>query len=58
MANETTETVEAPKNRQVATTISGELYARLDNHRWNARIEKFSDLQRIALEEYADNHGL
>ena len=55
MTNETAETV---KNKQVATTISGDLYARLDNHRWNARIEKFSDLQRIALEEYADNHGL
>lgn len=51
-------TATTEKNRQVATTISPDLHQRLDNYRWEQRIDKFSDLQRIALEEFAENHDL
>lgn len=50
--------VETAKPRQIATTVSADMYEKLDNHRWEARIEKFSDLMRDALDEYIVNHGL
>lgn len=56
-ATETGE-VESKKNRQVNATISGELYAVLDDHRWTARIDRMPKLVAVALQEYAENHGL
>ena len=58
--NASTETAatEAKKNRQVNATISGELFDVLDNHRWEARIDRMPKLVAVALQEYAENHGL
>ena len=52
-----TETAALP-NRQVNGTISGELFKALDDHRWDARIDRMPKLVALALEEYAVNHGL
>lgn len=46
------------KNRQVNATIPGELFDALDEYRWTARIDGMTQLTRVALEEYAVNHGV
>lgn len=45
------------KGVQVSTTVSPELFAALEDHRWNVRKSK-SEVVLAALEEYATNHGL
>lgn len=54
----TQETAAEKKNQQVNATIPTELYNALDEHRWEARIDRFPKLVARALEEYAVNHGL
>jgi hypothetical protein len=46
-----------PKGVQVSTTVSPELFAALEDHRWTVRKSK-SEVVLAALEEYAANHGL
>lgn len=53
-----TETASESKNRQVNATISGELFQVLDDYRWTARIDRMPKLVAVALQEYAENHGL
>lgn len=61
-AVETTETdenqVDVTKNYQVNATIPGVLYKALDDHRWDARIDRMPKLVAKALKEYGVNHGL
>lgn len=45
------------KGVQVSTTVSPELFEKLENHRWTVRKSK-SEVVLAALEEYAANHGL
>ena len=46
------------KNQQVNATISGELFDLLDDYRWEIRVDRMPKLVAIALQEYAENHGL
>lgn len=46
-----------PKGVQVSTTVSPELFAALEDHRWTVRKSK-SEVVLAALEEYAANHDL
>lgn len=45
-------------NKQVNGTISGALHAGLEDYRWENRIDKFGDIVALALQEFADNHGV
>jgi len=45
------------KGVQVSTTVSPELYAALEDHRWTVRKSK-SEVVLAALQEYAANHEL
>lgn len=45
------------KGVQVSATISPELDAALEDHRWTVRKSK-TELVRAAVEEYAHNHGI
>jgi len=45
------------KGVQVSTTVSPELFAALEDHRWTVRKSK-SEVVLAALEEYATSHGL
>jgi len=46
-----------PKGVQVSTTVSPELFAALEDHRWTVRKSK-SEVVLAALEEYAAKHNL
>jgi hypothetical protein len=45
------------KGVQVSATITPELDQALEDHRWNVRKTK-TELVRLAVEEYAHNHGI
>ena len=45
------------KGVQVSATITPELDQALEDHRWNVRKTK-TELVRLAVEEYAANHGI
>jgi len=45
------------KGVQVSTTVSPELFAALEDHRWTVRKSK-SEVVLAALQEYAANHEL
>jgi hypothetical protein len=45
------------KGVQVSATISPELHAALEDHRWTVR-KTMTELVRMAVEEYADNHDV
>lgn len=47
-----------PETKQVSALIPLDLYSALDEHRWTIRAERFSDVVKVALEEYAVNHKL
>jgi hypothetical protein len=44
--------------KQVSALIELPLYDVLDEHRWSIRAERFSDVVKVALQEYAVNHKL
>lgn len=50
-------TTETRKSVQVSTSISPELHEALEDFRWTKRLEK-ADVLRVALQEYAVNHGI
>lgn len=46
------------KNKQVNATIPAELFDALEDYRWTAKIDGMTGVVRVALEEYAVNHGV
>lgn len=54
------ETAKAAKTetKQVSALVELPLYDVLDEHRWSIRAERFSDVVKVALKEYAVNHKL
>jgi hypothetical protein len=54
-----TDTVTAKrKGRPISASISPELYAALEDHSFDIRERKLSNIVTKALVEYADNHGI
>ena len=46
------------ETKQVSALIEKPLYDALWEHRWEAKADRFSDVVKLALSEYAENHGL
>jgi len=51
------ETAPARKGVQVHATIAPELFEKLEDHRWNVRLNMV-DLVKLALTQYAEREGL
>jgi len=47
----------ARKGVQVHATIDPELYEKLEDHRWNVRLNMV-DVVKLALQQYAEREGL
>ena len=56
---EATKTTAAAKSKgvQVHATIDQELFTKLEDHRWNVRLNMV-DVVKLALTEYAERNGL
>lgn len=53
---ENTDVVEAAKNKQVSATVSAETYEKLQSIRWTVKADRFTDVVRIAVEEFVAKH--
>lgn len=52
-----TVTAAKPKGVQVHATIDAELFNKLEDHRWNVRLNMV-DVVKLALTQYAEREGL
>lgn len=57
MARQKNTEAPARKSQQVSTSISPELFEALEDYRWSVRLQ-FTDLVRVALQEYSVNHNV
>lgn len=53
----TPKTEAARKSVQMSTSIDPDLFDALDDYRWANKLEK-TDVMRLALQEFAVNHGI
>lgn len=55
--NENTDVVAPEKNKQVSATVSKETYDRLQEIRWDVKADRFTDVVRLAVEEFVAKHS-